>query len=443
MTIFYRFAMDLAKRDSAAPFLGYALQSPALADERTCVIQRTEFAMRPALLPAAVGLILAIVGWLIGHHAVPPQELRHDTEPAAATSAMHDSSSAERDRDGAEGGHADRAQWESAINRCLAESSSAKRLHLLYEAAQAFDLSDFPAIIEALRGKADDRGLSGELLEIWAERDVAGARAWCMSQPVSERLGFFDHVAEVWGHVDALGMRDWLRALPEEDRNILLPKIPESGRSWLQGSRPWLQAIIDRNPEAALDLLDLFPDHGQEQMSYAMFVFAKRDPVAAAARTLALPSSYAKAYALSALLGVWLKADRAAAMEWVERVGDPRIAQEARDAQFGGASSKLYESQAEFETVFGALTGLEREKMLQSQAYSLAVNAPDRALAMADRAASPASRAKIIESVLVQMSVNGIDPVRAAQVWLAESTRAGHMLAWSWKCSGGLPKRVM
>ena len=393
--------------------------------------------MRNTLLPAAVGLTLAIVGWLIGHHAVPPQELRRDTEAAAVTPAVPDSTSAERGRDGAEGRHVDRARWESAINRCLAEPSSAKRLHLLYEPAQAFDLSDFPAIIGALRGKADDRGLSGELLEIWAERDVAGARAWCMTQPVSERLGFFDHVAEAWVHVDALGMRDWLRDLPKEDRNILLPKIPESGR-WMEGSRPWLQAIIDRNPEAALDLLEVFPD-GEQQMGYAMGAFAKRDPVAAAARTLALPNgSLAKMYAFNSLLGAWLEADRAAAMEWAERVGDPQIAERAREVQSWGASSKVYESQAEFETVLGALTGVEREKMLQSQAYSLAVSAPDKALAMADRAASPASRAKIIERVLVKMNANGTDPVRAAQVWLAESTQAGHPLAWSRETLGGL-----
>ncbi len=113
----------------------------------------------------------------------------------------------------------------------------------LYEFAQRLRGHEFPEVMEEFRAKRDLEW-RGELLEVWAERDLKGARAWFEAQPLADQGKLFARLASVWGRADVGALTSWVLAQPEKTRQALAPTFSIDGRELVA-------ALAERDPEAA------------------------------------------------------------------------------------------------------------------------------------------------------------------------------------------------
>lgn len=319
-------------------------------------------------------------------------------------------------------------RWQDAVRDCIGEPSWTRRLTSFYEMTQRLEVRDFPALMEVLRGQKTDLGLSAELFEIWAERDLKSARVWFDAQPKEDHSWLGIHLVAVWGRMDPAGLANWISTLPPEDRRSL---APPHDITW----RELIGVIAERDPEATLDLLSKIPEVDRYDQAIAIEALLRRDPAAAAVRTLAMPTGEAKNAAFNALAFGWMKKDPAAALDWFGQLDDPEKVTWARSI---AALESAKGNEAEFLKALESVPSDERFPVLETRASMLARTAPDQAIAFARSQTDPVAREAMMITVLREIST--VDPARAVELWLAETTPsggAGNSVAKNIRLDGG------
>ena len=269
--------------------------------------------MRAWLLPIFIALVSASTGWKIGHgfadggksHEGAWNESPALAPPEALVSIADVPSSA--------------AELREAAAALAGNASGTKNDLAFYELAARLAPENFPAAMDALR--AAKSGWLAELLECWAERDVAAASAWFAAQSAELQRGLFSDWSEAWARLDAAGLRAWLTSRPENERAKLDGKYGDDALTRL---------LADRDPEAALALSLLYPT-----LLPAWTVleqWAARDPSMAATRALALPGGKDKSSAIHFVARAWSRQNPEAALDWIEQLDDPAARDTARNA---------------------------------------------------------------------------------------------------------------
>ena len=177
--------------------------------------------MRSATLPVFAGLLIGFVGWLVGRELSSPQR-RGLSE--AGTLWRGSRIRTLRSRKGVSG--------KALTNRCrllisvrqrsrLPNPPDAAVLSKFFLLAQRMESQEFPTAMDELVRQDKTEWHAKELLEIWAERDVAGARVWFEAQPFEIQRNLFWSWGPAWARLDATNVRRWLTSRSEQERGKL------------------------------------------------------------------------------------------------------------------------------------------------------------------------------------------------------------------------------
>lgn len=279
------------------------------------------------------------------------------------------------------------------------------RSHDFFELTRSLALADFPAAMAALHPRAPERN---DLLDVWAARDLAGAKAWLFAQPAEARSSGMTTLARLWAQVDGEGLRRFLRESAGDDDSGSRSAVQDSGV---------LAALAAGDAGATLSLLAAYP--GERASASVLEMWAERDPVAAAARALDSPGAEKKHRAIVAVVAGWTRHDPAAARAWIDQLTEPAAVDSAW---------KTYAEEFARKDAAAALASLEdapphlREQLFTTIASAGASRDPEAMLGLARQQTDAKLRRALLDEALPFLSRS--DPQRAAQIWQEESTSA-------------------
>ncbi len=261
-------------------------------------------------------LLAALVGWAAGWgwQAAGERNLAKPVGQVAAGGGSGDADGLEPAGSG-KGRIAD-AALPGLVQRVLASRQRDRRMYDLYEVAEKLSAAQFQVLIGLLQKQKDDE-LASEVLAYWFEADFANARAFVDRTPIKELDSWLLwQTTATWARMNAKDFEAWFEALPAKDKAVLGPN----------GIYTLVLSIAHVDPEGAVRLLTegsgSSPAEGLEQV---LEKWAKRDPAAAAARSLALPACRVRDDSIDAIVGHWVKKDLAGARSFVEGISDAQL----------------------------------------------------------------------------------------------------------------------
>ena len=314
------------------------------------------------------------------------------------------------------------ADFRAALEEFPKGADELRRLAALWRLAERLAIEDLPAALEAIRDLKEKKVWPlGALLTAWAERDLRAARGWFMAQPAADRPKLFGALGETWARLDPDGLRRWLSTRPEEERKPL------------RFNSDLMRVLAESDPNTALALCALYPKG--MWASGILEAWARRDPLAAATKSLEIVDPGNQGFSLFSVMKVWVKSAPEDALAWLETVTDPVLAERGRFS----AATVLAETQgiAAADLVRARYPEPEQSKVLTQLAWGVAQKNPEAVVRWAQENAEPRLRQTMIQSALGVMCdyviaaganawpppAEGLekpDAKRLADLWLSE-----------------------
>jgi hypothetical protein len=368
-----------------------------------------------------IGVVLSLPAWIAGRRlsTVPLASEEVQSTTAAELFAPRRSERKLGRENEAKGKRFNATEWRKAIAHWKTIRSVTRQRVGIFELARAVDLQDFSAAIMALETEKATREEAAlimrarmYLFELWADRDLASARAWLQVRTErKERHQLCAALGPVWARQDPESLLHWVES-----------ESPADGKSMLQPDAIRLLAETDAARTLALLIAQQGPP--AEQFANQVWrIWAERDPRAAAARALHLLSggSFAKQVAVSSVVTGWTKGDPAAVKTWIATLDDPAIAEIAWPAFVEELAAR------DPATAVHALADDVPSNLRQSLAARIAAvsanNDPETVLSFARDEANADVRGIFAHAAIARIAES--DPVRAADLWLQENIESG------------------
>ena len=261
-------------------------------------------------------LLAALVGWAAGWgwQAAGERNLAKPVGQVAAGGGSGDADGLEPAGSG-KGRIAD-AALPGLVQRVLASRQRDRRMHDLYEVAEKLSAAQFPVLIDLLQ-KQKESELAGDLLAYWLETDFASARAFVGRTPMKDLDSWLLwQTTATWARINAKDFEAWFESLPAKDKAVLGPN----------GIYTLALTIVPVDPEMAVRLYTKGSGSTAPRgLDAVLEEWAKRDPAAAAARSLALPASRVRDDSVDAIIKHWVKKDLAGARSFIEGISDAQL----------------------------------------------------------------------------------------------------------------------
>lgn len=271
---------------------------------------------------------------------------------------------------------------------------------------------------EAFERRKGNQGydLIGKLYQKWVEKDRAAALAHAESLEGKNRKTALSFVLSAWAAKEPYEVLAWIEehGKTEEVQSALYTVL----RTIAQDDPEAAIALAERSKQMRSSANNLILNGGSYGLmgmntSFLYAIWAEKDPLAAAARALAIPNSQERSNALWTLASTWAQTDPGAAWEWgnaLERASDRKAVQRnVISAVAGNGDTSL--AIAFLETM---PPGQGRSEALQQVASFLANTDPEEAYAFVMQHAVNDRDRQAVSNVLQQWARS--DPARAFEV---------------------------
>ena len=365
-------------------------------------------------------VVCALGAWAAGRSLTGAAQGQRGTAAAATDSTMPEIAFEHSERSSALA-RLKPADFRAALEEIPKDADELRQLAALWRLAERLAIEDFPTALEAIRNLKEKKVWPlGALLTAWAERDLRAARGWFLAQPAADRPKLFDALGETWARLDPDGLHRWLSTRSEEERKPL------------RFSSELVRALSEFDPAAALTLSALYEN--KIANANILQTWARRDPLAAATKSLEMIDPGNQGYSLFSVMKEWVKTAPEDALAWLDTVTDPVLAERGRFS----AATVLAETQgiAAADLVRARYPEVEQSKVLTQLAWGVAQKDPEAVVRWAQENAEPRLRQAMIQYALGVMcdhvtaaganawppgaNLARPDAKRLADLWLSE-----------------------